>query len=55
MNGVVTHTRVPRERPPVDEYLRLQGRFRHLFQPGRDEALLADIQGRVDSYWAEVV
>lgn len=54
-NGVVTHTRVPRERPPVDEYLQLQGRFRHLFQPGRDEALLADIQGRVDSYWAEVV
>ena len=54
-NGVVTHTRVPRERPPVDEYLQLQGRFRHLFQPGRDEALLADIQGRVDDYWAEVV
>ena len=54
-NGVVTHTRVPRERPPVDDYLQLQGRFRHLFQPGRDEALLADIQGRVDDYWAEVV
>jgi pyruvate ferredoxin oxidoreductase beta subunit len=54
-NGVVTHTRVPRERPPVEEYLRLQGRFRHLFKPDRDESLLAEIQGRVDDYWAEVV
>jgi pyruvate ferredoxin oxidoreductase beta subunit len=54
-NGVVTHTRVPRERAPVEDYLQLQGRFRHLFQPGRDDAMLAEIQGRVDAYWAEVV
>ena len=54
-NGVVTHTRVPRDRPPVEEYLKLQGRFRHLFQPSREESLLAEIQGRVDDYWAEVV
>ncbi len=54
-NGVVTHTRMPRERPPVEEYLKLQGRFRHLFHPQRDDKLLADIQGRVDNYWGEVV
>jgi pyruvate ferredoxin oxidoreductase beta subunit len=46
---------MPRERPPVEEYLKLQGRFRHLFHPQRDDKLLADIQGRVDNYWGEVV
>jgi pyruvate ferredoxin oxidoreductase beta subunit len=54
-NGVVTHTRVPRERAPVEDYLQLQGRFRHLFEPGRDADMLAEIQDRVDAYWAEVV
>jgi pyruvate ferredoxin oxidoreductase beta subunit len=55
IDGEVTHTRVPRERPPVAEYLKLQGRFAHLFQPQSEEALLSEIQQRVDSYWAEVV
>jgi pyruvate ferredoxin oxidoreductase beta subunit len=36
----------------VEEYLRRQGRFAHLFEPARDEALLAEIQARVDAYWA---
>jgi pyruvate ferredoxin oxidoreductase beta subunit len=50
-NGVVTHTRVPRDRPPVEEYLKLQGRFAHLFSPHPDKPLLAEIQARVDRYW----
>ena len=33
IEGQVVHTRVPRERPPVEEYLQLQGRFSHLFKP----------------------
>ena len=53
-NGVVTHTKLPRERLPVEEYLKKQGRFAHLFQPQRNEALIAEIQARVDAYWAEV-
>jgi pyruvate ferredoxin oxidoreductase beta subunit len=53
-NGVVTHTRLPRERLPVEEYLKRQGRFAHLFQPRRDDALIAEIQARVDAYWAGV-
>jgi len=53
-NGVVTHTRVPHDRPPVEEYLKLQGRFAHLFSPQRDEELIAEIQGRVDRYWEGV-
>ncbi|MCA9774363.1 MAG: hypothetical protein KC466_18240 [Myxococcales bacterium] len=52
-DGRVTHTKVPRERAPVEEYLRPQGRFRHLFEPKRDEAALAEMQRKVDAYWAE--
>jgi pyruvate ferredoxin oxidoreductase beta subunit len=51
VDGQVVHTRVPRERPPVEEYLQLQGRFDHLFRPEKDSAVIADIQARVDSYW----
>lgn len=54
VDGQVVHTRVQHERIPVEEYLKLQGRFRHLFEPARDEAMLAEIQARVDSYWAAV-
>ena len=54
IDGQVVHTRVQHERIPVEEYLKLQGRFRHLFEPARDEAMLAGIQARVDSYWAAV-
>src|SRR5574340_146637 len=52
-NGQVTHTKVPAARLPVEEYLRKQGRFAHLFTPARNEALLAEIQARVDDYWAQ--
>jgi pyruvate/2-oxoacid:ferredoxin oxidoreductase beta subunit len=35
-------------RLPVEEYLKAQGRFRHLFYPERDEERIAEIQRRVD-------
>jgi pyruvate ferredoxin oxidoreductase beta subunit len=54
VDGRVVHTRVPRERKPVEEYLERQGRFAALFSPVRDDARLAEIQGRVDAYWAGV-
>lgn len=54
VDGKVTHTIVPHPRVPVEEYLKLQGRFAHLFRPARDEPLLADIQARIDAYWAGV-
>jgi pyruvate ferredoxin oxidoreductase beta subunit len=54
VDGVVSHTRVPKPRLPVEEYLKRQGRFAHLFSPARDEATLAAIQAEVDRYWAEV-
>jgi len=52
--GRVVHTRPPRQRRPVEEYLKLQGRFRHLFEPTRNEQALREIQARVDGYWSEV-
>lgn len=50
-NGRVTHTSTPHPRAPVEDYLALQGRFRHLFEPRRDAAALAAIQDEVDAYW----
>jgi pyruvate ferredoxin oxidoreductase beta subunit len=53
-DGRVVHTRVRRPRLPVEEYLKAQGRFAHLFEPVRQQTLLDAIQARVDAYWAEV-
>ena len=53
-NGRVIHTRIPHPRVPVEEYLARQGRFSHLFTPGRNQAEIARIQSGVDAYWAEV-
>lgn len=50
-DGKVMHTYIPHPRQPVQNYLRLQGRFRHLFAPQRDDETLAAIQTRVDAYW----
>jgi len=52
--GKVVHTKVPRDRPPVEEYLKLQGRYKHLFEPVRNDMLIAEIQARVDAYWEGV-
>jgi len=54
VNGRVIHTLVPQPRLPVEEYLRRQGRFAHLFSPGRNEGLLWEIQARVDAYWGSI-
>jgi pyruvate ferredoxin oxidoreductase beta subunit len=54
IDGRVVHTKIPRERPPVEDYLRLQGRFSHLFEPQRKEELIHEIQKRVDQYWEKV-
>ena len=53
-DGALHHTRVPHPRAPVEEYLRRQGRFAHLFTPQRNEKVLGEIQARVDAYWRAV-
>ena len=37
-------------RKPIEEFLKPQGRFTHLFKPEND-ALLAEVQAEVDRYW----
>ncbi len=49
--GTVSHTVVPRHFKPVEDYLKEQGRFAHLFKPERQEETLRKIQERVDEYW----
>lgn len=51
IDGKVVHTKTPRKRLPVEEYLKRQGRFSHLFEPVRNEALISEVQAGVDAYW----
>ena len=46
--GDVTAVTKIRRRVPVEEYLRPQRRFRHLFEPERREDVIARIQARAD-------
>lgn len=50
INGEITHTYIPK-RKPVEEYLKLQGRFRHLFEPTVQKEAIAHIQAGVNTYW----
>lgn len=54
VDGAVAHTKVPHPRLPVEEYLRTQGRFGHLFEPARDDAAIAAVQHAVDDYWLRI-
>ncbi|MBW2501767.1 MAG: pyruvate synthase [Deltaproteobacteria bacterium] len=49
------HTRIVRHRKPVEEYLQLQDRFRHLFEPERNNREIALIQARIDQYWSKAI
>lgn len=53
LHGEVSHTYMPRKFEPVEKYLKRQGRFRHLFEPKRDDQTIAHIQATVDRYWSE--
>jgi pyruvate ferredoxin oxidoreductase beta subunit len=53
-DGELVHTRTPHPRLPVEAYLERQQRFAHLFEPKRNEAVLAAIQAGVDAYWDAV-
>ena len=54
INGKVVHTKIPRQRKPVEAYLKLQGRFKHLFHPQPDAQGIAEIQAKVDAYWENI-
>lgn len=51
VQGEERHTYIPDRRRPVEEYLRTQRRFAHLFVPQRQANILREIQEGVDAYW----
>jgi pyruvate ferredoxin oxidoreductase beta subunit len=53
-DGVFRQTVKVHNRKPVEEFLKPQGRFKHLFAPG-NEALLAEIQADVDRAWDQLM
>lgn len=53
VDGVVRHTYQPRL-TRVEAYLKMQGRYRHLFSPTRQDAVIARIQEEIDRYWAAI-
>jgi pyruvate ferredoxin oxidoreductase beta subunit len=53
-DGVWRQTVKVHNRKPVEEFLKPQGRFKHLFAPG-NEALLAEIQADVDRSWDQLL
>ena len=53
-NGVWRLSYEPRKKLPVEEYLRMQGRFRHMFKPG-NEWMIEDVQQNVDENWEKLL
>lgn len=49
-NGVYKINVKPKEKKPVTEFLKPQGRFKHLFKPG-NEAIIEQFQKEVDAKW----
>jgi len=53
-NGVYKINKKPKDRPPVVEWMKKQGRFKHLFRPG-NEHMLEKSQQWVDKEWAKLL
>lgn len=49
-DGKWTVNYVPKNKRPVEDFLKLQGRFKHLFNKG-SEHLIQEIQVSVDKKW----
>ena len=45
---------IPKKKLPVSEFMKLQGRFKHCFQPGNEWAL-EEAQQYVDQRWEELL
>ena len=53
INGVWHLSYEPKVKLPVEEYLKVQGRFKHLFLP-ENRHLIDEIQAEVDKNWEEL-
>jgi pyruvate ferredoxin oxidoreductase beta subunit len=52
-NGVLKITVKPKEKKPIVDFLKPQGRFKHLFAP-ENAAMLKQIQADIDSEWEKL-
>jgi pyruvate ferredoxin oxidoreductase beta subunit len=53
-NGVWKLNYKPREKKPIEEWLKIQGRFRHLFQP-QNRHVIEEIQAHIDEEWENLL
>lgn len=44
----------PKKKLPIEDFLRVQGRFKHLFKPGNEE-LIVQFQEEVDKRWEDLL
>jgi pyruvate ferredoxin oxidoreductase beta subunit len=54
-NGKYKITKKVAKKRPVEEYLKYQGKFRHLFRPKYQEKLIQEIQDYIDKKWQELI
>ncbi|MFZ3072035.1 MAG: thiamine pyrophosphate-dependent enzyme [Thermodesulfobacteriota bacterium] len=52
--GVLRLTYKPKEKKPIEEWLKIQGRFKHLFKP-ENKHLLEETQKRIDMEWERLL
>ena len=52
--GKYTINYKPKEKKPVEEWIKGQGRFKHLFEP-RNRHIIAELQAEVDRRWNELL
>jgi len=53
-DGVTKITVMPKEKIPVAEFMKPQGRFKHLFSP-ENEGLLQRVQDEIDKEWTQLL
>jgi len=44
----------PKKKLPVEDYIKVQGRFRHMFAKG-NEWMIEDLQNHVDKKWEQLL
>ncbi|MCK4846697.1 MAG: pyruvate ferredoxin oxidoreductase, partial [Deltaproteobacteria bacterium] len=52
--GVLKISYKPKEKKPIGDWLKLQGRFKHLFKPGGEE-IIEKIQLDIDTNWERLL
>ncbi|MCL1845208.1 MAG: thiamine pyrophosphate-dependent enzyme [Defluviitaleaceae bacterium] len=45
----------PKNKLPIEDYIKIQGRFRHLFSMPNGEEMIADLQAHVDMKWEKLL